>query len=121
MDPAAPALCGPESVVHAARYGLPLVMAIIGGASSRFGPLADLYRRALGELGRPDLPIAVHSPGHIAETDEEAREQAWPHYETMRNQIGRERGWGPTSTSRTPWVACPTRCSCAASSSTARG
>ena len=31
-----------------------------------------LYRRALGELGRPELPIAVHSPGHIAETDEEA-------------------------------------------------
>ncbi len=87
----------PESVVRAARYDLPLVIAIIGGASSRFAPFADLYRRTLGELGRPEHPIAVHSPGHVADTDEEAREQAWPHYEAMRNQIGRERGWGPTS------------------------
>jgi len=87
----------PESVVRAARYGFPLVIAIIGGPAERFVPFADLYRRALGELGRPELPIAVHSPGHIADTDEEAREQAWPHYEVMHNRIGAERGWGPTN------------------------
>ena len=87
----------PESVVRAARYGFPLVIAIIGGPAERFVPFADLYRRALGELGRPELPIAVHSPGHLADTDEEAREQAWPHYEVMHNRIGAERGWGPTN------------------------
>ena len=87
----------PESVVRAARYGFPLVIAIIGGPAERFVPFADLYRRALGELGRPELPIAVHSPGHIADTDDEAREQAWPHYEVMHNRIGAERGWGPTN------------------------
>jgi probable LLM family oxidoreductase len=87
----------PESVVRAARYGFPLVIAIIGGPAERFVPFADLYRRALGELGRPELPIAVHSPGHIADTDEEAREQAWPHYEVMHNRIVAERGWGPTN------------------------
>jgi probable LLM family oxidoreductase len=87
----------PESVVRAARYGLPLVIAIIGGAAERFAPYADLYRRALGELGHPELPIAVHSPGFVADTDEEARELAWPHYEVMHNRIGGERGWGPTS------------------------
>ena len=86
----------PESVVRAARYGFPLVIAIIGGPPERFAPFADLYRRALGELGRAELPIAVHSPGHVADTDEEAREQAWPHYEVMHNRIGAERGWGPT-------------------------
>jgi probable LLM family oxidoreductase len=87
----------PESVVRAARHGLPLVIAIIGGPAERFVPFADLYRRALGELGRPELPIAVHSPGHVADTDEEAKEQAWPHYELMHNRIGGERGWGPTN------------------------
>ena len=87
----------PESVVRAARYGLPLVIAIIGGPAERFAPFADLYRRALGELGHPELPIAVHSPGHVADTDEEAMAQAWPHYEVMHNRIGAERGWGPTN------------------------
>ena len=87
----------PESVVRAAKYGLPLVIAIIGGPAERFVPYADLYRRSLTELGRPELPLAVHSPGLIADTDEEAQELAWPHYEVMHNRIGGERGWGPTS------------------------
>ena len=87
----------PQSVVRAAKYGFPLVIAIIGGPAERFAPFADLYRRALDELGRPELPIAVHSPGHVADTDEEAKEQAWPHYEVMHNRIGAERGWGPTN------------------------
>ena len=42
-------------------------------------------------------PIAVHSPGHIAPTDHQAREELWPHYSTMINRIGRERGWPPTT------------------------
>jgi probable LLM family oxidoreductase len=87
----------PESVVRAARYNLPLVIAIIGGPSERFAPYADLFRRALDELGQAELPIAVHSPGFIADSDEEARELAWPHYERMHNTIGAERGWGPTN------------------------
>lgn len=87
----------PESVVRAARYGLPLVIAIIGGPAMRFVPLADLYRSTLADLGRDPQPVAVHSPGLVADTDEEARELAWPHYQRMRDRIGRERGWGPTS------------------------
>ncbi len=87
----------PESVVRAARYNLPLVIAIIGGPADRFAAYADLFRRALGELGHAELPIAVHSPGFVADSDEAARELAWPHYERMHNTIGAERGWGPTS------------------------
>ena len=83
----------PESVVRAARHGLPLTLAIIGGSAKRFLPYVDLYKRALKELGREELPIAVHSPGHIAETDDQAREDLWPHYMAMMNRIGRERGW----------------------------
>lgn len=85
----------PESVVRAATYGFPLMLAIIGGAADRFGPYIDLYHRALDQLGKPSQPIGVHSPGHIAATDEEAIEGMWPHYEAMFGRIGRERGWGP--------------------------
>ncbi|MDQ1571411.1 MAG: hypothetical protein QOF79_2085 [Actinomycetota bacterium] len=85
----------PESVVRAARYGMPLLLAIIGGDPERFKPYVDLYHRALTQLEMPDLPIGVHSPGHIADTDEQAREQLWPDYKIMRDRIGAERGWGP--------------------------
>jgi probable LLM family oxidoreductase len=87
----------PGSVVRAARYGFPLTLAIIGGDPRRFAPYVQLYLETLGQLGRDPLPVGVHSPGHIADTDTQAREELWPHYEVMRNRIGAERGWGPTS------------------------
>lgn len=87
----------PESVVRAARYRIPLMLAIIGGEPARFAPFADLYRRALAELGAPELPIGVHSPGYVARTDEEAREQLFPHFKANRDRIGAERGWGPAT------------------------
>ena len=87
----------PESVVRAARYGFPLTLAIIGGSPLRFRPFVDLYVQALEKLGKARLPVAVHSPGHVAATDEQARRELWPHYETMINRIGGERGWPPTS------------------------
>jgi probable LLM family oxidoreductase len=87
----------PDSVVRAARYGLPLILAIIGGNPSRFVPYADLYRQSLEKQGLPVQPIGAHSPGHVAETDDKAREEVWPHYLAMMNRIGRERGWSPVS------------------------
>lgn len=84
----------PESVVRAAHYGLPLVLAIIGGSPARFAPLADLYRKALTQFGHEAQPLAVHSPGIIADSDQEALDTLWPHYEVIMNRIGRERGWG---------------------------
>lgn len=85
----------PESVVRAARYGLPLTLAIIGGDPRRFAPFVALYHRALDQLGKPRLPMGVHSPGYIAESDAQAREDLWLPYSEMRNRIGRERGWPP--------------------------
>src|SRR3954453_17346601 len=67
----------PESVVRAARYELPLVIAIIGGESARFAPLVDLHQRALREFGNDQLPVAVHSPGHVGASDEEAMDELW--------------------------------------------
>jgi probable LLM family oxidoreductase len=85
------------SVVRAARYGLPLMLAIIGGDPRRFAPYVALYHRALAQLGLAPLPIGVHSPGHVAETDAQAREELWPAYRVMRDRIGAERGWPPMS------------------------
>ncbi len=87
----------PESVVRAARHRLPLMLAIIGGEPARFAPYADLYRRALAELGSPELPIGVHSPGFVAASDEEARDLLFEHFKANRDRIGRERGWGPAT------------------------
>ncbi|WP_128560996.1 LLM class flavin-dependent oxidoreductase [Methylobacterium crusticola] len=85
----------PNSVVRAARYDLPLMLAIIGGEPARFRPFVDLYHRACAQLGRPPRPIGVHSPGHVAETDAQARAELWPDYRRMRDRIGAERGWPP--------------------------
>jgi probable LLM family oxidoreductase len=84
-----------ESVVRAARYGLPLMLAIIGGAPMQFLPFVELYHRALQHFGKPELPVGAHCPGYIAETDADARDEAWPHYAAMHERIGRERGWSP--------------------------
>jgi alkanesulfonate monooxygenase SsuD/methylene tetrahydromethanopterin reductase-like flavin-dependent oxidoreductase (luciferase family) len=85
----------PESVVRAARYGFPLTLAIIGGSPQRFAPFVTLYRQALEQFKQPALPIAVHSPGHVAATDDQAKADVWPHYEALMNRIGAERGWSP--------------------------
>jgi probable LLM family oxidoreductase len=88
----------PESVIRAARYNLPLMLAIIGGHPQRFVPYVDLYRRALEQFGFPsDAPVGAHSPGHVAATDEEAREDLWPYYQAMMSRIGAERGWPPVT------------------------
>ncbi len=87
----------PESVVRAASYGLPLMLAIIGGEAARFAPYVDLFERALKEFGKPMQPVGVHSPGHVAATDSAARDAYWSHYKVMRDRIGKERGWGPMS------------------------
>ena len=83
----------PESVVRAARYGMPMMLAVIGGDPGRFAPYADLYRRALAELNQPRLPIGLHSPGYVADTDSQARDEFFSDYKRMHDRIGAERGW----------------------------
>ncbi len=87
----------PESVLRCAEYGYPIIFAIIGGEPRAFAPLAGLYREAMAKYGHPMQQIATHSPGHVAATDDEAREELFPHWLGMRNRIGAERGWGPGS------------------------
>jgi probable LLM family oxidoreductase len=85
----------PESVARAARYQMPLMLAIIGGNPLRFVPFVDLYLRTLETLEAPPLPVGVHSPGYVADTDEQARDELWPYMKEGRDRIGAERGWGP--------------------------
>ncbi len=85
----------PQSVVRTAQYGLPLMLAIIGGAPERFAPYLDLYRRAAEQLGTTAHPVGMHSPGFIADTDDEAKELFWPRYRVIRDRIGALRGWPP--------------------------
>jgi len=85
----------PQSVMRAAHYGMPMMLAIIGGDPRRFAPFADLYRRALKELDKAALPVGVHSHGFIGETDTQAREDLFADYKRMRDKIGMERGWPP--------------------------
>ena len=90
----------PDSVVRAARYGLPLMMAIIGGRPERFAGHAELYLRALEQFGHPELPIAQHSLGLIADTDDQARTIYWNYWEPVITQVSKERGIYPPTPER---------------------
>ena len=87
----------PESVVRTARYGLRLMLAIIGGDPRRFAPYIDLYERAADKFGTTAQPVGMHSHGFLAPTDEEAKELYFAGYKAMRDRIGAERGWPPMS------------------------
>src|SRR5712671_1309007 len=85
----------PESVIRAARYGFSLMLAIIGGPPARFAPFSQLFHEALQEFGRPERPVGVHAPGHVAETDEQAQAEFWPHWRETLTRVSKERGFRP--------------------------
>ena len=87
----------PQSVVRAGTLGLPMALAIIGGAPERFAPLVELYRRAAEQAGHEParMPVGINSHTYVADTAERARDEFFPAYATMMNRIGRERGWPP--------------------------
>lgn len=87
----------PESVVRAAAYGVPLALAIIGGIPEQFKPLVDLYKRAFQQSGRDQsqMRFSINSHGFIADTAQQARDEAFPSFHQVMSKIGRERGWPP--------------------------
>ena len=89
----------PNSVARAAWYGLPLMLAIIGGRPEQFRPFTELYRRTAEKQGHDlrKLAIGVSSHGFIADTRSEALDIAYPAHSAVMNKIGRERGWPPSS------------------------
>jgi probable LLM family oxidoreductase len=92
----------PQSVIRAARYGFSLMLAIIGGSTERFAPFSQLFHEALESFGRAALPVGVHGPGHVAATDEQAREEFWPRYLEVIRHVSKTRGFAiPTEDSFT--------------------
>ncbi len=89
----------PPSVVRAGALGLPLALAIIGGAPERFTPLVDLYRRAAREAGHDpaSLPVSINSHAYVAPRSQQAADEFFPTYADVMTRLGRERGWAPTT------------------------
>jgi alkanesulfonate monooxygenase SsuD/methylene tetrahydromethanopterin reductase-like flavin-dependent oxidoreductase (luciferase family) len=69
------------------------MLAIIGGPPARFAPFSQLFREALESFGRDPLPVGIHAPGHVAATDEEAREAFWPRYLEVITRFSKIRGF----------------------------
>lgn len=90
----------PESIIRAARYDMPLMLAIIGGSPMRFAPYLRLYEKATDKFGTTKHPVGMHSHGVIAETDEEASEIAWRTIRAEMDKLGRERGWAQMTRER---------------------
>ena len=89
----------PQSVVRAARLGLPLAIAIIGGTPEQFVPMVELYRETAERAGhdRAALPISINSHAFVGESSDAAADAFYPSYAAAMTRIGRERGWPPTT------------------------
>ena len=89
----------PASFVRAGMLGLPLMVAIIGGRPEDFRPLIDLYREAGRRAGHPPerLTVGLHMIGFLADTTEKAADDFFPGYAHTFTEIGKERGWAPTT------------------------
>jgi alkanesulfonate monooxygenase SsuD/methylene tetrahydromethanopterin reductase-like flavin-dependent oxidoreductase (luciferase family) len=89
----------PQSAVRAGTLGLPLAVAIIGGAPARFVPFVELYRQAATRAGHDpsSLSVSINSHGLIADDSAQAANLAFPPYLEVMGRIGRERGWPPPS------------------------
>jgi probable LLM family oxidoreductase len=89
----------PASFARAGVLGLPLMVAIIGGEHRSFRPLIDLYREAGERAGHsPEkLKVGIHSLGYVADTTAQAADEFFPGYARAFTDIGKERGWPPTT------------------------
>lgn len=86
-----------ESFARAGRLGIPLMIAIIGGAFESFRPMVDLYREEGRKAGHraESLKVGIHALGFVGETTREARDGFFPGWFEAFSKIGLERGWPP--------------------------
>ena len=100
----------PESFARAGMLGLPLMVAIIGGEPKRFRPLIDLYRETGRRAGHPaeKLIVGLHSIGFLGDTTQQAADDFYPGYAHTFTEIGKERGWPPTTRAQFDAVRGPT-------------
>lgn len=84
-----------SSVVRAAKLGLPIVFAVIGGEAKRFKPLINLYKTLYERNGHDlaKMEVSIHSHGFISEDPNIRDDYFKSHYESFK-KIGEERSWG---------------------------
>jgi probable LLM family oxidoreductase len=99
----------PASAMRAGALGLPLALAIIGGAPERFVPFVELYRQAAERAGHDPatLPVSINSHGFIADTTDAAIAAAYPPFMDAMGRIGRERGWPPPTRAQFDFERAP--------------
>lgn len=87
----------PESVVRAARLGLPIIFAIIGGMPKQFKPLIEFYKQQYIQFGHdPEkMQVGVHSHTFLADSKQELLDNYFPYYKAQMDRIGKDRGWAP--------------------------
>lgn len=87
----------PASAVRAAKLGLPLMLAIIGGMPEQFAGFINLYKQTALQQGKQinDLQVGVNNHVFIAEDSQQAADSFFPYYAAMMNRVGRDRGWPP--------------------------
>lgn len=86
-----------ESILRAARLGMPIIFAIIGGRTKQFKPLIDFYKEQYLQFGHdPDkMEVGIHSHTFVADSQQEISENYFPYYSAQMDRIGRDRGWSP--------------------------
>jgi len=99
----------PASAVRAAKLGLPLALAIIGGMPEQFVPFVNLYRETALKMGRDinELSFGINSHFYVAESSQQAGDEFYPSYSTMMDHIGKERGWSPFSRTQFDYSCSP--------------
>lgn len=87
----------PESVLRAAKYGLPVIFAIIGGSPSQFKPLFEYYKKAYEQFGHDmnKFQVGVHMHSFFGEDSKKVSEEYYPLYSAQMNRVGASRGWPP--------------------------
>jgi len=87
----------PASAVRAAKLGLPLALAIIGGLPKQFVPFIDLYRKTALQSGQQaaNIQVGINSHVYIAGDSQKAGDEFFPSYAGVMSRIGKERGWAP--------------------------
>lgn len=87
----------PESVIRAAKFGLPMALAIIGGSPAQFAPYTKLYREAYHKAGHDiaNIQLGINSHVYVADSSQQARDEFYPSYAAVMGKIGKERGWAP--------------------------
>ncbi len=100
----------PASFARAGALGLPLMVAIIGGEPHRFRPHIDLYREAGRRAGhKPEqLQVGLHCIGFLGDTSPQAADDFFPGYAHTFTEIGKERGWPPTTRAQFDALRGPT-------------